>query len=201
MDETAGEMYIFYEGIKKTSIVYTMSSTLRNHTLGRSLPSAAGFIPAYFINDDGYSQPFPWRYNKQDQTIDLDFVDGFTNSTSLSDDEMFFRGQQFGALKLVQGLGPNFIDWCENSLSVDAGTVELYERPIVVNANMVAPNMNPNNAESQTSTEPISFESSAGTVAGQYCKTLVFMKPMVITYLQGGTRYYRWFNQNFEGNS
>ena len=180
-----------------------MTSVIRSSTVGRSLPGAAGFIPAYFTNDDGYSQPFPWRYNRRTQAIDLDFVDGFTASTDISDDEMFFRGQNFGALSLVQSLGPNFIAWCESTpdISADVGTVELYEAPVVVSANMVAPNMNPNNAETQESTNPISFESAAGTVAGQYCKTLVFMKPMVITYTRSGTRYYRWFNQNFEGNS
>ena len=178
-----------------------MTSIIRSGSLGRSLPAAAGFIPAYFSNSDGYDQPFPWRYNRRTQAIDLDFVDGFTASTGMSDTDLFFRGQNFGAVKLVQSLGPNFIAWCEDSLSADAGTVTLYEAPIVVSANMVAPNMNPNNGESQTSSDPISFESAAGTVAGQYCKTLVFMKPMVITYTTGGTRTYRWFNQNFEGNS
>lgn len=178
-----------------------MTSIVRSSQFGRSLPGAAGFIPAYFTNSAGYSQPFPWRFNRRTQAIDLEFVDGFTNSTSLSDDEMFFRGQNFGGLHLVMGLGPSFIEWCENSLTADAGTVELYERPIVVNANMVAPNQNPNFAESQESDYPVSFESAAGTTAGQYCKTLVFMSPMVITYLRSGTRYYRWFNQNFEGNS
>lgn len=180
-----------------------MTSIIRNNISTRSLPSAPGFIAAYFTNDAGYSQPFPWRYNKRTQTLDLDFVDGFTNTTSLSDDEMFFRGQQFGGINLVMGLGPNFIDWCENTgdISADAGTVELYEKPIVVSANMIAPNQNPNNAETQEQDYPINFESAAGTAAGGYLKTLVFMKPMVITYLRGGTRYYRWFSQNFEGNS
>ena len=178
-----------------------MTSVIRSCGLGRSLPSAAGFIPAYFTNTSGYSQPFPWRYNRRTQAIDLEFVDGFTSSTSISDNEMFFRGQNFGALSLVQRLGPNFITWCETSIGADAGSVALYEAPIVVNANMVAPSMNPNNADTQTSSLPISFESAAGTVAGQYCKTLVFMKPMVITYTLSGTRTYRWFNQNFEGNS
>ena len=178
-----------------------MTSALRSNLSVRSLPAAAGFIPAYFENTAGYSQPFPWRFNKNTQAIDLDFVDGFTNNTSISDDEMFFRGQQFGGLHLVQRLGPNFINWVENSLGVDAGTVTLHEAPIVVNANMVAPNQNPNNAETQESEDPISFESAAGTVEGQYCKTLLFMKPMVIRYKRDGVTYYRWFNQNFEGNS
>lgn len=176
---------------------------MRSHFSGRSLPSAPGFVAAYFNNDAGYSQPFPWRFNKLTQQIDLDFVDGFSNTTSLSDDEMFFRGQQFGGLHLVMGLGPKFIEWCENngSINADADSVELYEKPIVVNANLVAPDQNPNNAETGESTNPISFEKAAGSVAGQYCKTLVFMKPMVITYTRSGTRYYRWFYQNFEGNT
>jgi hypothetical protein len=181
-----------------------MTSILRSSLASRSLPAAAGFIPAYFTNSAGYSQPFPWRFNKRTQAIDLEYVDGFTSSTSLSDDEMFFRGQNFGGLRLVQSLGPKFIEWCEDpagAIVADAGTVALHEKPIVVSANMVAPNQNPNSAESQEQSYEFGFESAAGTAEGQYCKTLVFMKPMVITYLRGGTRYYRWFNQNFEGNS
>lgn len=180
-----------------------MSSLLRSYPSGKMLPSASGFIAAYFTNTYGYSQPFPWRFNKKTGVIDLEFVDGFTNSTSLSDDEMFYRGQQLGGINLVTGLGANFINWCENngSFQADVGTVELHENPIVVSANMIAPNQNPNNAETQEEQYPISFESAAGSEEGKYCKTLVFMKPLVITYLRSGTRYYRWFSQNFEGNS
>ena len=180
-----------------------MTSVTRSFFSGRSLPTAAGFVPASFTNTSGYQQPFPWRFNKRTQQIDLDFVDGFTNATSINSTPIFFRGQQFGGIQLVQGLGPNFINWCENngSFTADAGTVTLYEAPIVVSANMIAPYQNPNNAETQEETYSISFESSAGTLEGQYCKTLIFMKPMVITYLTSGTRYYRWFNQNFEGNT
>lgn len=180
-----------------------MTSLLCAYPSGKTLPSAPGFIAAYFTNTDGYSQPFPWRFNKKTGVIDLVFVDGFTNTTNLADDEMFFRGQQLGGINLVTGLGENFVNWCENTgdITADIGTVTMYEAPIVVSANLVAPNMNPNNAESQESTSPISFESATGSETGSYCKTLVFMKPLVITYLRSGTRYYRWFSQNFEGNS
>jgi hypothetical protein len=178
-----------------------MSSVLRNTQSARSLPAAPGFVAAYFNNSDGFEQPFPWRFNKRTGFLDLEFVDGFTNSTSLSDSDMFFRGQQFGGINLVMGLGPSFIEWCENSLTADAGTVELVEKPIVVSANLVAANQNPNNGETQEESYPISFESAAGSSEGQYCKTLVFMKPMVISYTRGGTKYYRWFSQNFEGNT
>ena len=178
-----------------------MTSIIRQSGTLRSLPYSPGFIAAYFTTTDGYSAPFPWRFNKRNSHIDLDYVDGFTSSTSLSDTDMFFRGQTFGGVNIVMGLGPKFIEWCEDSLTADAGTVQLVEMPIVVSANMVAPRQDPNSAESQEQTYPISFESAAGTSTGQYLKTLVFMKPMVIKYTRSGTEYYRWFGQNFEGNS
>jgi hypothetical protein len=179
-----------------------MTSVIRSHFSGRSLPNPAQFICAYFVNSQGFNQPFPWRYNKQTQQLDLEYVDGFTNSTELRDTELFFRGQQFGGLHLVMGLGSKFIEWCENNgdIGADVGSVQLYEKPIVVNANMIGAGVDPGDAEGQERTYPISFENAAGTVGGKYCKTLVFMKPMVITYTREGTRYYRWFNQGFEGN-
>ena len=88
---------------------YTMSSCLRSSVVARSLPAAPGFVAASFDNGK-FDQPFPWRFNKRTQEIDLEFVDGFTNSTALSSIDFFFRGQQFGALHLVLGLGPNFIE-------------------------------------------------------------------------------------------
>ena len=178
-----------------------MSSTQRGHFSGRSLPGSLQVVATFFTNSAGYEQPFPWRFNKLTQQLDLEFVDGFTANTSLSDDPQFFRGQQLGGLHLVQGLGPKFIEWLETSQSVDVGTVELVEAPIVVNANMVAPRQDPNSAESQEQSYPISFEKAAGSAAGQYCKTVVFMKPMVIKYKRSGTDRWRWFNQNFEGNT
>ena len=179
-----------------------MTSLVRSSVVSRSLPAAPGFILAYYTNDDGLSVPFPWRFNRQTQFIDLEYVDGFTNSTGISDDEKFFRGQQFAGLHLVMGLGDKFIEWCENSIGADVGSVELYERPIVVNANAVAPSENPNSGETGgETTDVISFESAAGSAASKYLKTLIFMKPMVIRYTKSGTMYYRWFSNNFEGNS
>ncbi len=181
---------------------------MRGHFGTRTLPGAIGFTPAVFTNSDGFRQPFPWRFNRQTQAIDLDFVDGFTNTTGIAGDDVFFRGQQFGGLHLVQALGPRFVEWCENALTlideeteesttVDAGTVRLHEAPVVVYANTVAAGQNPSQDESGESTSEFNFESAIGTAEGQYCKTLVFMKPMVITFTREGTRYYRWFTQSF----
>lgn len=177
-----------------------MSSCLRSSDIARTLPAAPGFVAASF-SSGGLEQPFPWRFNKRTQQIDLEFVDGFNNSTSISDRSFFFRGQQFGALHLVLGLGPNFINWCETELTADAGTVTMLEKPIVVNANLVARGQDPNNGESNESTSYFSFEEGSGSSAGKYCKTLVFMKPLVIKYERSGTTYYRWFSNNFEGNT
>ncbi len=174
-----------------------MSSLLRSHFGARTLPGAIGFTPSTFTNSAGFLQPFPWRFNRQTQAIDLDFVDGFTNTTEVNGDDVFFRGQQFGGLHLVQRLGPRFVEWCENELTADAGTVRLHEAPVVVNANTVAANQSPNDDDTGETTSEFNFESAIGTVEGQYCKTLVFMKPMVITYTRSGTRYYRWFTQSF----
>ncbi len=174
-----------------------MTSLLRAHFGGRTLPAAIGFTPATFENNAGFDQPFPWRFNRQTKAIDLEFVDGFTNTTGISNAGVFFRGQQFGGLHLVQALGPRFIEWCENELAAEVGTVRLHEAPVVVNANTVAQGQSPNDDVSEESTVEFNFESAIGSVEGQYCKTLVFMKPMVITYIKQGVRRYRWFSQSF----
>ena len=190
-------MYILYF----FSIV-VMTSCLRSSVVARTLPGNPAFVVASFENTYGNPQPLPWRFNKQTQQIDLEYVDGFNASTNLDDDPFFFRGQQFGALHLVQGLGSKFTTWCETEFTATSGSVRLHERPIVVNANMIAPNMDPNDGgDPGETTEPISFESSDGSSEGKYYKTLIFMKPLVIKYTRSGTTYYRAFTNNFEGNT
>ena len=182
-----------------------MSSCLRSSVVSRSLPAAPGFVVAYFENVHGVRQPFPWRFNKRTQQIDLDFVDGFNVNTSLSDTPLFFRGQQFGALHLVQGLGPKFIQWFENRDDVNAGSVTLVEKPVVVYANSLNNRETPDSGESAEREFSFSFERGDGSVEGQYSKTLIFMKPMVISYTKTiddvVVRYYRWFSNNYEGNT
>jgi hypothetical protein len=180
-----------------------MTSVIRSTTVGRSLPAVAQFVPMMFTNTFGYDQPFPWRYDKKTQFLDLEFVDGFTASSGTNDNDLYFRGQDFSACSLVLGLGPNFIEWCQTTenIAADPGTVQLHEAPIVVKANMVAPRMAPDDGGTQESEAVISFESAAGTEAGKYCRTLIFMKPLVIKYKRSGNQYYRWFNQNFDGNT
>jgi hypothetical protein len=178
-----------------------MSSVLRSYAAGSRLPHPADFVMCTYWDENENRIPFPWRFNKQTQAIDLEFVHGFNASTTLEDDPMYVRGQSFRAAHNVLALGPNFVAWMESSMSADAGSVVMTEHPIICDANVVCPNHNPNNGSSGSSTEPISFESGAGSLESTYFKTMIFLKPMVIRYTIEGTTTYRYFTNNFEGNT
>ena len=180
-----------------------MTSTYRSYYLGSTLPNPAEFILCTYTAPNSLQAPFPWRFNKQTQALDLEFVNGFTASTSINENERYFRGQSFRALHNVLRLGANFIQWCESNgtFQADAGSVQLVERPIVCYANLVCPQENPNQSATDTSSVPISFEDGAGPTSSGYLKTMVFLKPLVIKYTVSGTETYRYFTNNFEGNS
>jgi hypothetical protein len=180
-----------------------MTSTYRSYYLGSTLPNPAELIVCTYSDPDNLDAPFPWRFNKQTQALDLEFVNGFTASTEIDEEERYFRGQSFRALKNVLRLGPNFIQWCETSGSINAdqGSVQMVERPIVCYANVTCPQENPNQSATDTSSVPISFEDGAGPSSSGYYKTMVFLKPLVIKYTVSGTTEYRYFTNNFEGNS
>ena len=125
-------------------------------------------------------------------------MNGFTNTTTIdTNNTLYVRGQPFNDISLVQRLGANFISWCENSSDVnaDAGTVSIYERGIVVHANVLQNNLDPNSVDVMTSNEtfPISFETSVGAPADSYLSTYLFKKPLVITFLEGAIRKYKAF--------
>ena len=180
-----------------------MTSLYRSYSLGSTLPNPAEFILCVYNAPAGYRAPFPWRFNKQTQALDLEFTNGFTASTGLEEDERYFRGQQFRALHNVLRLGPNFIAWCESGMSAaaDAGSVEMIEKPIVCYANMVCPQETPDTSATDTSLVPISFEDGAGPDSSGYLKTMIFLKPLVIKYTVSGVVTYRFFTNNFEGNA
>jgi hypothetical protein len=89
----------------------------------------------------------------------------------------------------------------ETSQSADVGSVEMYERPIICDANAVNPQQDPNSGATDSSSNPISFEESAGPLVSDYLKTMIFMKPLVIRYRLSGNVNYRYFSNNFEGNT
>lgn len=180
-----------------------MTSLYSSYSLGTGLPNPAEFVVCAYVTPAGYRAPFPWRFNKQTQALDLEFTNGFDASTGLNEEDRYFRGQQFRALHNVLRLGPNFIAWCESGMSsaADAGSVEMFEKPIVCYANMVCPLENPNSSATDTSSVPISFEDAAGPDSSAYLKTMIFLKPLVIKYTVSGEVTYRYFTNNFEGNT
>ena len=178
-----------------------MTSIHRTYALGSRLPHPAEYVMCSYSTPDGYEAPFPWRFNKQTQAIDLEFVHGFNASTSLNDNPLYLRGHPLRAVHNVIGLGPNFIAWMENSQSADAGSVRMVERPIICDANMVALGLDPNSGGTGSSSDPISFESAAGPLVSDYQKTMVFLKPLVVRYTVGGNVNYRYFTNNTEGNT
>lgn len=180
-----------------------MSSIHASYGLGNRLPDPASYVMCSYSDPNGKNVPFPWRFNKQTQAIDLEFVNGFDASTSLNDNPMYVRGHSLRAAHNVMALGPNFIAWMEDGGGADAGSVVMTERPILCGANAVAPSddFDPNDGATGSSTQPISFESGAGPVESNYLKTMIFLKPLVIRYTDSGTTTYRYFTNNFEGNT
>lgn len=178
-----------------------MSSVHRNYALGSRQPHPASYVVCSYTTPDSYDAPFPWRFNKQTQTIDLEYVNGFNETTSLNDTPLYMRGHSLRSNHNVLGLGSNFIRWVENSLNADVGSVTMTERPIICDANMVCINQDPNSGGTNSSSDPITFEQSAGTAESGYLKTMVFLKPLVIRYTISGSPNYRYFTNNFEGNT
>jgi hypothetical protein len=178
-----------------------MSSVLRSYATGSRLPDPAEYVMCVYDDANGDLAPFPWRFNKQTQVIDLEFINGFDASTSLIEDSIYIRGNSTRGEHNVLGLGANFVAWMETSQGADAGSVVMTERPIISAANAVAPNVDPDSSASASRNEPISFESSAGPLSSGYLKTMIFLKPLVIRYTVSGTTTYRYFTNNFEGNT
>ena len=187
--------------LRKIYLSCCMTSIRHTYALGSRLPSLGQFVVCTYSGPDGYDVPFPWRFNRQTQAIDLEFVNGFNASSSLNDQPLFMRGQSLRAVHNVLALGPNFVAWAENSLSADTVSVVMTERPIICDANMVCLGLDPNSGATNSSLEPISFELSAGPLVSDYHKTMIFMKPLVIRYSVGGIVNYRYFSNNFEGNT
>lgn len=178
-----------------------MTSIHRTYALGSRLPNPASYVMCSYSDVEEYDFPFPWRFNKQTQVIDLEFINGFNASTDLNDRPMYVRGHSLRAAHNVLGLGANFVAWMENSQSADVGSVVMTERPILCDANVVCLGQDPNDGGTGSSTEPISFESSAGPLESDYLKTMIFLKPLVVRYKINGVTNYRYFSNNFEGNT
>jgi hypothetical protein len=188
-----------------------MTSVTRFKISGQALPKPNGVItPTYTVGGNDLAVPF--TFNKQGGVLDFDFSGGFTAATEINPtDTVFIQGTTFTALRMVNSLGPNFVAWCEDGANhlggqaADAGSVVLYSRPIVVRANQLQINLQPDeNVEAFGAgfTTPINFELAAGSqLTNDYYTTYLFRTPLVIQYTVSGVTKYAVFNTQYEANS
>lgn len=138
----------------------------------------------------------PFYYDKRAQALDVRFVNGFTNSTTVTGSEdLWVRANLENGQFLVNNLGSNFKTWYETAYGADGGSVSVHEPGVVTKANVVATFGTPDSGGifSGESTTPISYESAAGDDSDDYLATVLFKKGLVITYTKSNTRYYRGF--------
>lgn len=152
------------------------------------------------------NKPVPFFYDKRNNALEVRFVNGFTESTTVDgdDQDLWTRANLQNGLHLVTQVGDNFKKWYETAYGADAGSIRVHEPGVVVKANVVVPYLEPNNDSSfsEERSVPLSYESAAGSEATDYLATLLFKKPLVITYTKSSTRYYRGFATLWsEGNT
>ncbi len=172
----------------------TMTSVISYTASNKELPNPEGLVVlTYSFNGDDVVVPL--TYNKRTSVLDFDFDSGFTASTSIqSSTTAYVRGQTFGSNQNVLGIGPNIIAWLETTGGADAGTVEVYELPVVCRVNQLQINQEPNSVNAMdTSPEPFTFNQSQGDTTNYYYGTYIFKKPLVVRYLNGGSIQYRIF--------
>jgi len=160
------------------------------------LPNPEPVCLIAYTDGQGKKQAVPFYFDKTNQSLDVSFVNGFTNSTSVDGDyeDMYVRANIDNGINLVNKLGNNFILWYETTYGADSGTVKIYESGVVIKANVVASNLDQTNQTfTEESNAPISFDSAAGTPESNYLATVLFKKALVITYKKSGVTKYRGF--------
>jgi hypothetical protein len=170
-----------------------MTSTLRTFASNVVLPHPNGVITISFLG-----LPIQFTLDKKG-TLDFVFANGFdVNADINKSTTLYVRGSNNMAIRLVDKIGPNFISWMETNEGVDVGSISIYEKPIVFRANLLLPTREPNNDMAMfETTDPISFEQSAGNSANNYFSTFLFKKPLVLKYKKSGIIYYRCFTTQF----
>lgn len=169
-----------------------------------ALPKPMSVVHPTYLSS-GNEVPIPLTFNKRGNVLDLDFSGGFTSTTSInSNTTIFVQGSTFSALHMVMALGPNFIVWAENRLSATPGSLIMYKNPVIVRANALQINLEPNSVNSWDTgiLTPVDFELAAGSpTLNDYYSTYLFKTPLVLQYESGGTTRYAIMNTQFEGNT
>jgi hypothetical protein len=175
-----------------------MSSVTRHFANNTTLPKPFGVVTITY----GDKQVVPLTYNKNTGVLDFDFSGDFAADTSIDINTAYVQGASFGALRMVNDIGPNIVAWCEDQAGADAGSVVIHEKPIVVRSNQIAVGREPNSDEAmEESSDPFDFEKASGSADNKFNATFLFMKPLVVKYTKTGTVYYRMFNTQFSGQT
>lgn len=180
-----------------------MTSVGRYTASNLNLPNPMGAVMlTYNITPESENAtylPVPITYDKTTGKIDFDFSTGFSSSTTIDSNEtVYLRSNNLSAIHNVTGIGPNMIAWLENEGGADAGSVTVYEKPVVVRVNATAVPRDPNgDGAMEESTDEISFEKSSGSSANNFYATYLFKKPLVVKYTKPvedvTTVHYRMF--------
>jgi hypothetical protein len=171
-----------------------MSSVLKTFASNIDLPLDGGVITIGFNG-------FPIQFSLENGVLDFIFANGFIVTSDINKSTTFYiRGSNYSAVRMVDTIGPNFISWLEINEGADVGSVTVFEKPIVVRANLLLAKREPNNDMAMfVSTSQISFEQSAGNAANNYYTTFLFKKPLVLKYTVSGVTEYRAFTTQFTG--
>ena len=145
-----------------------MSSAIRTLSSNVTLPLPGSVVTISY--NDGL--PVQFSHDKNGM-LDFVFSTGFTaNTTVYNSRTMYVKGSNNGAIRAVNKIGPNIISWLETTHGVDAGSVTLYENPIVFRANLLMANREPNGDQAmRESTSQLSFEQSPGNDSNKYFTT------------------------------
>ena len=153
-----------------------MSSTFRTVASNVVLP-----LPGSVVTLSYNGLPIQFSHDRNG-TLDFIFANGFTVDSDISrTTTLYIRGSNYGAIRSVDKIGPNFLSWLVTNEGVDAGTITIHENPIVFRANLLMQGREPNNDHAMfESTNQLSFERSPGSATNQYFSTYLFKKPLVL---------------------
>ena len=171
-----------------------MSSVFRTTSSNVVLPQPGAVVTISYTG-----LPVQFSYDRKTATLDFIFANGFDVNADINrTTTMYFRGSNYGAIRLVDKIGPNFISWLQTNEGVDAGSITIHEKPIVFRANLLLQGREPNNDHAMfETTSEISFAKSSGNEANNYFTTYLFKSPLVLKYTKSGITYYRCFTTQF----
>ena len=193
-----------------------MSSTVRSHgVISQTTKFQKIGTPGYYDNTMDYEIPIPFSYSTgildiaiQDN-VQVDLIDD--GDTPGQDTQ--FQCKTIGTPRLVTGLGPKMIEWCENMFNVLSGgeitDIQVFRAGQVVKAQFVVENALDGtflgsdvdySTYAITSNPPASDEYVFGAEADKYRTVYIFKTPITISFKDDGVTKYLTLFTNYSSN-